>query len=178
MEIQPYTTPRTSFFRLVTLKIPGIAGGNQQTIFTFPDIGDLRYARVTALETFFRNDLAKAFPENIDVIADADAAKCVLILNSNDPDKTDEQQGKEGRFSTTLDSQRWLPATAIHRTQNQAGGSASFIRQLMMFKDLYIVWDKSQLVLSSALANTTDVAFVLGVHYTFISTKGVQIKRT
>lgn len=175
-----YRTGKNSFFRLVTLKIPGIVGGNKQTSFEFPDIGDLRYARTTALECYFANDLAYSMPEQIAVIPDNQANLLTLILNSNDPDKDAKQQGDDGRFNTTLDSQRWLPAVSIHRVQNIAAGSASFTRELQTFKDLYIVWDKSSLNVGGAngLNNTTDLAFVLGVYYTFINKKGVAYKRT
>lgn len=168
-----------SFFRLVPLVIPGIAGGNTGTQFTFPDIGDLRYARTVALEVFFAKALAVCQPSLTPVVPDSQANLITFIFNSNDPDKADAQQGENGRFNTTIDSQRWLPATAINRVQTTDTSGAPFVRQLMRFKDLYIVWDKSMVQLApGGLANTTDLAVVLGVHYTFINLRGEAYKRT
>lgn len=168
-----------SFFRLVSLIIPGIVGGNTGTNFTFPDIGDLRYARTVALETFFQASLSYAQPQPAPVVADSFAPAITFIFNSNDPDKTDAEQGANGRFNTTIDSQRWIPATALNRIQTTGTNGAPFVRQLMRFKDLYIVWDKSQVQLApGGLGNTADVAIVLGVHYTFINLAGQPYKRT
>lgn len=169
-----------SYFRLVTLKIPGIAGGNTQTQFTFVDQADIRYARTIHLEVFLQNDLTHAFPENVPNIPDAMASKCVLVLETNDPDDITHSKGEQGRFQSTTQTQKWLPLAAIHRTQTQNGAlSAPFVRQLLEYKDLYITWQKSYLqVAPGGFGNTTDIALVLGVWYTFIDLQGKPIKRT
>jgi len=168
------------FFRLVTLKIPGVAsGGNTQTSISFPDQSDIRYARILSLECFFANDLAFAQPEAVALIPDAQAKLLTLTFETNDPDKEVTGNDGHGRYSNTSQVIRWLPATAIHRLQNQAAGSASFVRQLLPYYDLNITWEKSFLnIAPGGLANTTDLAFVLGVHYTFRDIDGKLRKRT
>jgi len=169
-----------SFFRLVTLKIPGIAAGNTGQQFDFTDQADIRYARVLHLEAFFQNDLAFSFPEPLPVIADVLANKCALVLETNDPDDlTGEKTNAPGRFTSTTQTQKWLPLTAIHRVQSQGGIlSAPFVRQLLSYRNLYITWQKSFLnVAPGGLGNTVDIALCLGVWYTFIDIHGKAIQR-
>lgn len=173
-----------SYFRLVTLKIPGIAGGNTGTQFTFEDQADIRYARTLHLEVYFANDLAFAQPEAVPNIPDAQANLCSLVLETNDPDDItmvggEKSKGHSGRFTSTTQTQKWLPLTAIHRVQSTAAIAAPFVRQLLHYKDLYITWQKSYLAIApGGLGNATDIALVLGVWYTFIDEKGKPIKRT
>jgi hypothetical protein len=168
----------TSFFRLVTLKIPGIAGaGNVGTNFEFPDIGDLRYARTQSIESYSREDLAYSFPEPTQVIPLSQFPLVTLIFNSNDPDKTAKEQGEHGRFSTTIDSQRWVPLVTLHPVYNGTTGANVMFNKF--YKDLYIVWQKSQAnIAPGGLANTTDQAIVLGIYYTFTDIKGIPYQRT
>lgn len=171
------------FFRLVTLKIPGIAGtGNVGTQFAFPDQSDIRYARIIALETFFASDLAFAQPEAVAIIPDNKANLLTLVLEANDPDKDLQGNDGHGRYSNTTQVIKWIPVTSLHRLQNAglaAGAASSFVRQLLPYYDLNITWEKSFLnVAPGGLANTTDLGFVLGVHYTFRDIDGKLRKRT
>jgi len=164
-----------SFFRLVTLKIPGVSGGNKGTSFSFPDIGDLRYARTQAIEIFFAEDLAYAFPEAVPVAPISNLPKISLVLNTNDPERTN--QGADGRFTSTVDSQRWLPAAAIHRISSN--GTTPFVYELASYHNLWITWEKSFIQLApGGFNNTTDLAVVLGVWYTFFNIDGKEVKRT
>lgn len=175
-----------SFFRLVTLKIPGVVGGNLGAQFTFTDQAQIRYARTLHLEAYFANDLAYSYPEQLPVIGDAFAPKMTLTLETNDPDDmkvgnslTKSKEIAPGRFSSTRQSQQWLPFTAIHRVQSFLGTPAPFVRQLLSYKDLYITWQKSYVSFApGGPANVTDIAVVLGVWYTFLTVDGKKIQET
>jgi hypothetical protein len=168
-----------SFFRMVTLKVVGIPGGNTQTVIAFnnTNTADLRFARIQAMEVYWENDMSHAQPENTPVISDIISNKMSLVFETNDPDDTTKAKGKDGRFTGTSQTQKWIPANALHRMQSTNG--APFVRQLMLFKDLYVTWEKSFLQIApGGLNNTTDLAFCLGVYYTFLNTEGKPIPRT
>lgn len=171
-----------SYFRMVNLKIPGVAStGNTGTLFNFPDQPDIRYARTTGIVAFTHTDINTCFPDNVAVLADADIGKVTLVLETNDPDDmfkagstTQKQKGEAGRFTGTLDTIQWLPLSMIHVVQGAAG--VPFVRQVVHWKDRYIVWQKSQIQIApGGLANTTDVAICLGLFYTFIDEFGKPI---
>jgi len=166
---------KKSFFRLITLKIPGVSTGNKGTTFSFPDIGDLRYARTQSVEIFFAEDLAYAFPEAVPVVPISYLPIISLVLNTNDPEKTN--QGADGRFTSTVDSQRWLPAAAIHRVNSN--GTSPYVYDLASYHNLWITWEKSFIQLApNGLNNTRDQAIVLGVWYTFFNIEGKEVRRT
>ena len=169
-----------SYYRQVVLKIPGIAGpGNVGTSFQFDDQPDLRYARIQAMEAYTASALSVAYPEPSVVLPDAQAKLVTFVFETNDPDDVKHQKGADGRFQSTLQTVKWLPFTAINRLQNQATNTASFVRQLVPFKDLYITWQKSFInIAPGGLANTVDTAIVLGVWYTFLNKQGKEIVRT
>lgn len=157
-----------------------MAGGNLGEQFSFQDQADLRYARTLHLECYFANSLQVSFPEKVPVIPDALANKCVLVLETNDPDDITKSKGAAGSFTSTTQTQKWLPLTALNRVQStNIGANAPFVRQLMTYKDLYITWQKSFLQLApGGFGNTTDLALVLGVWYTFLTEQGKPINRT
>lgn len=174
----------SSYYRLVNLVVPGIAGGNTGTDFTFNDQPDIRYARTTGLFTLFANDLSYTQPDGVPVVGDIYAPKITFVFETNDPDdpemiidgKKTKQKGSAGRFTGTLDTIQWLPATSIHLTQSFGTSPAPFVRHMLHWKDRYIVWQKSHVKLApGGLGNTTDVAIVLGVLYSFIDEFGKPI---
>lgn len=177
-----------SYFRLVTLVIPGVAGaGNIGTSFTFADQPDLRYARLQGMVFLTDADMITAQPESTPVVSAAQIAKLSFVFRTNDPDdqvkkgmppNSDQKaQGALGRFTGTLDTIQWIPASLLHINQsNTGGGQPSFVRQMIHWKDRYLIWQDSTLKVSpGGLANTTDVAVVLGVFYTFVGTHGTII---
>jgi hypothetical protein len=170
---------QNSYYKLVVLKIPGIAGGNTGTQFSWNTQSDIRYARIIAIETFFRNDLSHAQPEPVPVILDADAPKITVTLETNDPDDIQNSKGTDGRFTSTSQTQRYIPATALHRVQSTFGATpAPFVRMLTFYKDLFVVWEKSFISIApGGLGNTADVAFCMGVWYTFLNKAGKPIPR-
>lgn len=177
------------YFRQVFLTIPGVAGGNTQVDFTFQDQPDIRYARMTGLVAYFANDMAVAFPAGPNVIGDNLANRVALVLQTNDPDdpvipdprrsgKKTKAKGIAGRFTGTLDTIQWIPLTQLHVNQSFGPGPApaSFVRQMIHWKDRYVIWDKSHVVIApGGLGNTTDICICLGAFYSFLDEFGDPI---
>ncbi len=178
-----------SYFRLVTLVIPGVAGGNTGTLFSFNDQPDLRYARMTGMVFLTDQDLAFAQPMAVPVVAATQIPLISFSFKTNDPDDVDipgkteltaggggyqrKQKGEAGRFSGTLDTVQWIPASLMHVNQSFGPGTPSFVRNMVHWKDRYVIWQTSQCQIApGGLANTTDVAVVLGVYYTFTTAEG------
>jgi len=164
-----------SYYKQVVLKVPGIAGGNTATKLTWDDQPQLRYARVTHIEAYSNSDLNHAQPAAVPVLADADVPKLTLVFRTNDPDTTAKgEQVIQGRFTKNLDTIQYLPFSVLHRNQNSSANS--FVRYTPNWKNRYIVWQDSYVAISpGGLANTTDIAIVLGVYYTYIDDKGNEI---
>ncbi len=173
-----------SYFRLVTLVIPGVAGGNTGTSFTFNDQPDLRYARMTGMVFLTDQDLAFAQPQPAPVAPAAFIPNISFVFQTNDPDDTvigtepgtgitKKQKGEAGRFSGTLDTVQWIPASLLHINQSFGPGTPSFVRQMIHWKDRFVIWQKSKVVLApGGLGNIVDIAIVLGVFYTFTTSEG------
>lgn len=138
---------RASKYELVELLVQGIAGGNTQTKFNFPDLPKLRYVSTLAIETF-GVDTMSVSPNNVAIATAAILEKSYLVLYS------DERQ----------DLYR-IPLISLCRTQATTGASTPFVRQLFEFNAPKITWDKSYIELASAPANTTNFSYIFGVFY-------------
>jgi hypothetical protein len=179
-----------SYYRQVVLKIPGIPGGNQGTVFTFDDQPDIRNARTVALEVYFASALDMSQPAKIPVIPDVYAPRITLRFETNDPDDPTFTKGKpqvQGSrettgFTGTLNTVQWIPASRLNVMQGVATPSglvpAPWSWPNIMWKDRYIVWQKSDVWISGqGLGNTTDLALVVGVYYSFLTVDGKPIVR-
>lgn len=179
-----------SYFRLVSLIIPGVAvTGNTTTDFTFQEQPDLRYARCTGLVFLTDQELAIAQPQTTPVISVSQLPNISLVLQTNDPDDMpkvpgsvpqhgkifEKQKGEAGRFTGTQDTIQWIPAALLRVNQAFGPVQGSFVRQMIHWKDRYIIWQKSHVKLGTPLLNTTDVAIILGAFYTFTTAEGAII---
>lgn len=153
--------------RLVELRIPGVAGGQQNTVFQFADQPDIRYARVLAIETFTVSDLTKTFPSNLTVIDSPIMITGSLILETNDADDLSGASGSAGRFTSTQQNIKYMPLASLHRIQNSA--TNPFTRQLMEFDNMYVTWEKSFVQFSAPPANSTDLGLAFLVYYTWMT---------
>lgn len=138
---------RASKYELVELLVQGVAGGNTQTKFNFPDLPKLRYVSTLAIETF-GSDTMSVSPNNVAIAANTILEKSYLVLYS------DERQ----------DLYR-IPLISLCRTQATTGANTPFVRQLFEFNAPKIIWDKSYVELGSAPANTTNFSYIFGVFY-------------
>lgn len=163
----------SDYFYLVTLVIPGVAGGNTQTEFAFEDQPDIRFARTSVIEIFFAEDLTHAQPQPTPVIPGNLANKISFNFQTNDPDLPVPQNEVPGRGSGTLDTIQWIPGTRLHLIQNNNALAAGWVRGPIFWNDRYVIWQKSKMKVSpGGFGNTTDIAVVLGVHYTWLTKKG------
>lgn len=173
-----------SYFRLVTKIIPGVAtaGGNTGTEFSFADQPDIRYARLQGMVFLTDQDMSIAQPETAPLVSAAQIGNISFVFETNDPDdfpKTggkpgEKSQGNDGRFGTTLNTIEWIPASLLHINQGTGlAGSPSFVRQMIQWKDRYIIWQKSKIKWApGGPGNTTDIAVCLAVFYTFTNSQG------
>jgi hypothetical protein len=134
-------------YELVELLVPGVAGGQTQTQFSFPDLPKLRWTALMALETFAVDTLTVS-PNNVALPSAAILQKSYLVLYSNE---------RQDLFR--------IPLISLIRTQATTGASAPFVRSLPEFSGQKITWDKSYVTIASAPANTTNISFVFGVYY-------------
>ncbi len=181
-----------SYCRTVVITIPGVAGGNQSTDIEITDQPDLRYARLQGMSYITDAEQQVGFPTNIPVLSAALIPKVAFVFQTNDPDdfpkmdpgtkspvanKDLKAGGELGRFTTTLDTIQYIPASSLYINQSNLGGTQpSFVRQMIHWKDRYVVWQKSRVKIApGGIGNTTDVCIVLQVFYTFIGTGGTII---
>ena len=137
---------RATKFELIELQVPGVAvTGQSQTLWNFPDLPKLRYVSTQAITVYTAGTIS-ASPSNFTPVTTAILQKSYLVLYTN------ERQ----------DLYR-VPLLELNRFQNSAGDP--FVRQLWELPGNKITWDKSYIQIASAPANTTNLAFVLGVYY-------------
>lgn len=163
---------------LVQLILP--ANLNTQTEFVIPDQQLLRFARVTAIEAFCAQDVAAVFPGNTPLIDGTDLAKCVLTLNTNNPDAPSNPTLLPGRFTSTEENFKYFPLTALHRVQSVDGSGQTipFVRQLMQLHNVYPTWDKCKInIAAGGLGNSEDKAILLQVFYSWLDINGKAIQR-
>lgn len=134
-------------YELVELLVPGVAGGQTQVQWSFPDLPKLRYTSLLAMETWAIDTLEKS-PNNVDTPTAAIMEKSYLVLYSN------ERQ----------DLYR-IPLISLMRQQATTGATAPFVRALFEFQGQKVTWDKSFIQIANAPANTTNFSFCFGVYY-------------
>jgi len=168
-----------SYYTQVIFTVPGKAGpGNLDTQFTWDDQPKIRYARVQHIEALLASDLATCYPGNVALLPDNQANLVSIVLETNDPDDITGLKGKAGQFQGTLQTQQGIGLTQLRRLQNVATNNSSFVRHLFPYKDMYVQWQKSFINISpGGLANTTPLAIVLGVWYTWTTKDGLLIDK-
>lgn len=133
-------------FELIEVQVPGVAvTGQTQTLWNFPDLPKLRYVSTQAITVYTAGTIS-ASPSNFTPVTTAILQKSYLVLYTN------ERQ----------DLYR-VPLLELNRFQNNANDP--FVRQLWELPGSKITWDKSYIQIANAPANTTNLAFVLGVYY-------------
>lgn len=176
--------------RMVTLTIPA---NNTNNSISFVDQPDLRYARILALETFTTTDFANSVPDNIPVITDAQMNNIAVTFETNDSDdlqmngmtasqlissnKALDNPNVSGRFRTTSQNIKWQPLATFHRIQNAT--PAPFVRELLLFNNIYITWDKSFITMPTPInPGGSAVSVIFQVYYSFTNIFGTEIRRT
>jgi hypothetical protein len=138
---------KTAKYELVELLVPGVAGGQTQTQWSFPDLPKLRYTSLMAMETFGVDQMTVS-PNNVAVSTAVILQKSYLVLYAN------ERQ----------DLYR-IPLISLVRTQATTGASTPFVRALYEFNGQKVTWDKSFVQIASAPGNTSNYSYIFGVYY-------------
>lgn len=132
-------------YELVELVVPGVAGGQTGTRFSFPDLPKLRYTALQAI-TIFTPGTITTSPIANPIFAISVFKTAYLTLYAN------ERQ----------DLYR-IPLLELNRIQNSAVDP--FVRSLFEFNNPKVTWDKSYIELGSAPGNTVNTSFLFGVYY-------------
>jgi len=132
-------------FEFVEIFVPGVAGGQTQTLYNFPDLPKLRYTSLQAISIYTAGTIT-ATPSNYAPVTTTILQKSYLVLYAND----------------RQDLYR-IPLLEMNRFQNSANDP--FVRQLFEFPGQKVTWDKSFIQIASAPANTTNLAFAFGIYY-------------
>jgi len=142
-----------------------------------PDQPLLRFARVTAMEAFVREDLVWVPPTSSPTITAAMLPKITLTLNTNNPeDPSQNVPNSPGRFSSTDENFKYIPLVSLHRTQSTA--NTPFVRQLFETFNVYPSWDKCKLnIAPGGLGNGETVCVALQVYYSWLTIDGKKITR-
>lgn len=134
-------------YELVELLVPGVAAGQTQTQWSFPDLPKLRYTSTLALETFGVDTMAVS-PNNVAAPTATILSKSYLTLYSND----------------RQDLYR-IPLISLVRAQATNAATVPFTRALFELQGQKITWDKSFVTIASAPANVANFSFIFGVYY-------------
>lgn len=132
-------------FEFVEIFVQGIAGGQTQTLFNFPDLPKLRYTSLLSMCVYTAGTIT-ATPSNYAPVSTAILQKSYLVLYAND----------------RQDLYR-IPLLEMNRFQNSANDP--FVRQMYEFQGQKVTWDKSFIQIANAPANTTNMAFAFGIYY-------------
>jgi hypothetical protein len=132
-------------YELVELVVPGVAGGQTGTRFSFPDLPKLRYTALQAI-TIFTPGTITASPIGNPLFAISVFKTAYLTIYAN------ERQ----------DLYR-IPMLEMNRIQNSAVDP--FVRGLFEFNNPKVTWDKSYIELGGAPNNTVNTSFLFGVYY-------------
>ena len=132
-------------FEFVEIAVPGVVGGQTQTIYNFPDLPKLRYTSLQAMAVYTAGTIT-ATPSNFTPVTTAILQRSYLVLYAND----------------RQDLYR-IPLLEMNRFQNSSNDP--FVRQLYEFPGQKVTWDKSFVQIAAAPNNTTNLAFAFGIYY-------------
>ena len=134
---------RIKRFEAVEINVPS---GSTLTRFYFPDLPQLRNAKIEAIQTYIAGAISLTPLTGSTPVTAADAKKSFLTLYQGD-----------------LQLIYNIPILAFNNIQEGAAPT-SFVFELPSMNDIDISWTKSFVSLPSALA-TTNVAYSFGVYY-------------
>lgn len=132
-------------YEFVEIVVPGAAGGQTGTRFSFPDLPKLRYTSLQAV-SFYTAGSMTTTPQNNPLFATSILKSCFLTLYSN------ERQ----------DLYR-IPVLELNRIQNSS--TDPFIRGLFEFTNQKVTWDKSYVEFFASPANTANTSVCFGIFY-------------
>ena len=137
--------------QLIEVAVQGVTGGNTVTNITFPDQPFLRSKYITGISVYTIDDMSLS-PLGNPLVSDTVLKTMYLTLYGEDP----EQANSFGNWI------QLLPSAKFHETISSSDPHVYFPFELVPRQ---IQWEKSTIVLASALGNTSAVSFVFNVNY-------------
>ena len=148
--------------QLIELVVPGVAGGNKQLNFVFPDQPYLRGANISAIEVLTEDDMTVS-PQQNPLITSAQMQTAYLTLYCTDVQPkgfvapVGSPPGGVGQWI------QLVPFADLHRVQNAV--TAPFVRDGFQMAGQIVYWEKCQVILGAPLNNTADVSILLNVDF-------------
>jgi hypothetical protein len=136
---------KTQKFELVELVVPGVAGGQTNTRWAFPDLPKLRYVSLQGI-SFYTPGTITTTPLGNPLFAISVLKTGFLTLYANE---------RQDIYRT--------PVLELNRIQNSA--TDPFARGLFEFTGQKVTWDKSFVEFGAAPANTSNTSLLFGVFY-------------
>lgn len=143
--------------QLIELVVPGVVGGNTNTIFAFPDQPFFRDKFVISIRSFCITDLSLS-PSNNPLVSAAQLQTSYLNVYGNDP----EYNTGNPTYGFWLQN---IPLVSLRASNATAQATAPSVVNPVQFKPRIIAWEKSNITLPVALNNTTPLSFLLLVGY-------------
>lgn len=139
--------------QFVELVVQGVAGGNTQTHIQFTPQVYLQGKPTFFIKTYTANDVTTS-PLGNALATVAQFKLATLTLYMSDPDDPKS-------FGNWVQN---MPLWDMHNIQN---GTDPYSKKVFEMAGPYIIWEKSYIDLSAALANTANVSFLFNVGYRF-----------
>ncbi len=146
-------------FQAAEIIIPGVAGGNTSTTFSFPDLPYLRPANalIKGIEVYTINTITKSPLTGTTLASIANMQTGFLTLYGG---LENVKQGNEI-------IQR-VPLFKLNTIQNAS--TDPFSRSVFCLNSMQVDWTKCNVTFQTAPGNTTNIAVAFGVYFDFINT--------
>jgi hypothetical protein len=143
-------------YQAVEVRLPGVAAGQTQTQFSFPDLPYLRprMAWIQAMEVYTLASITNSPISGTALPSLAIMQKTAITIYGSVPGV---KQGNE--------IYQRMPILRLNNMQNATPDP--FAQQIIKMNDLEIDWTKTMLTIATTPGNTTDMAFVFGVYFNF-----------
>lgn len=153
---------RNRFFENIEVLVPGVAGGQTQQKYNFPDEPQIRNTPILSIVVYSINTMTLS-PLTFQPLPSVAILKTAyLSLYTTDPNSGEQKYGIDN-----------LPLLELNYMQQGAAGNAEpHVIYMPEFVGQTVTWPKSFITLAAPPNNTTNFVFLLGVRYSW--TKKVQ----
>jgi hypothetical protein len=150
-------------YQAAEIIIPGVAGGQTQQTYSFPDLPYLRpaNARIKGIEIYTINTITKSPLTGTALATAANLQTGFLTLYG----------GIDGVKQGNEIIQR-VPLYKLNTVQNAS--TDPFSRSVFILNSMQVDWTKCNIIFQTAPGNTTNVAVAFGVYFDFINTLPVN----
>lgn len=152
-------------YQCVEVRLPGVAAGQTQTQFNFPDLPYLRprMAYIQAIEYYTLASVTNSPVSGTALPSLAISQKSSLTIYGSVVSVDRNGQPTYVKQGNQIVQQ--LPLLRLNNLQNATPDP--FANQIFKMRDLEVDWTKTFVQIATAPNNTTDMAFCFGVYFNF-----------